>query len=363
MMMDPAALVDSDSDDDDTSPAASGSALPTGPSVASVPPPASVPPSIHPDVAAALQDAADDPQQTRGATVLLSRGMTPAAVNDFLSSEPSLRELAGKLGAGVDGDVLIDVTAAAGKADGSALMPLFSEGASIGLLTKLALRLNQFVQVEELQKKNAGKRAKQERTEEKQAKLRAQIAREKAAAVTAGTAQLLFEANKSAAEAAVQDIEDKKRARFERDGCTFTVTVPEHPQPHFAYLLENRAQLLADLRPHPPYVGGKLLDIGVVLKKGKAKGATMENKTELKIWVPGYVVAAQLAQREKERKDLLLNIPQGPYCAAQFMSYVSKHLADSTQVQHPYYHTLLYMAPPFTYLTAFAILGRLRRRW
>jgi hypothetical protein len=296
--------------------------------------------------------------------VLLSRGTTPAAVNDFLSSEPSLLELAGKLGSGVDGDVLIDVTAAAGKADGSALMPLFSEGASIGLLTKLALRLNQFVQVEEQQKRNAGKRAKQELPEQKQAKLRATIAAEKAAAVTAGTAQLLFEANKSAAEAAVQGIEDKKRARFERDGCSFIVTVPKNPQPHFAYLLENRAQILADLRPHPPYVGGKLLDIMDVMKKGKAKGAKLEKKTELKIWVPGYVVAAQLAQREKERKDLLLNIPQGPYCAAQFMSYVSKHLADSTQVQYAYYHTLPYICPTFHFPHKLChYRGRLRRRW
>ena len=51
--------------------------------------------------------------------------------------------------------------------------------------------------------------------------------------------------------------------------------------------------------PHPPYCVGKLTSMETVQKKGKGKSAVVENKTVLKIHVPGVAVARYLAERER----------------------------------------------------------------
>eukprot|EP00966_Prymnesium_polylepis_P146726 3389286-Prymnesium_polylepis.1 len=115
------------------------------------------------DVAAAPHLVAD----FAGPTVLLQRGMTAAAFDDYLEGDASLAALAGSLGSGVDGDLLIEMIAAAGKADALALKSFFSEDASIGLLGELALRLNSFAQVLVKEAKDAQREKKKELSEEK----------------------------------------------------------------------------------------------------------------------------------------------------------------------------------------------------
>ena len=92
---------------------------------------------------------------------------------------------------------------------------------------------------------------------------------------------------------------------------------------HAQYLLDNLDEVLADL-------GATLVSKPEkVQKKGKAKGAVVEAKTQLRVAVPGTVLAAAFAERKKSGKSLLLEVPQGPYCHTQFMGYVSKHMAES----------------------------------
>ena len=73
--------------------------------------------------------------------VILERGMTAATFDAYLESEPRVAALAGMLSDDVDGDLLIDVIQAAECADGRALQQYFSEDATIGLLGKLAIKL------------------------------------------------------------------------------------------------------------------------------------------------------------------------------------------------------------------------------
>ena len=89
--------------------------------------------------------------------ILLERGMTAAAFDDYLAASSETSQLAGKLGAGVDGDLLIKIIARAGKADPLPLKPFF-EDAHIGPLGNLALLIDSFVKVEKQQAKNAGSR-------------------------------------------------------------------------------------------------------------------------------------------------------------------------------------------------------------
>ena len=91
---------------------------------------------------------------------------------------------------------------------------------------------------------------------------------------------------------------------------------------HAQYLLDNLDEVLADL-------GATLVSKPEkVQKKGKAKGAVVEAKTQLRVSVPGAVLAAAFAERKKCGKSLLLEVPQGAYCHTQFMGYVSKHMAE-----------------------------------
>ena len=57
-------------------------------------------------------------------TVILERGMTAAAFEDYLAASEDTSRLVGKLGADVNGDLLINVIADAGSANPAALQPL-----------------------------------------------------------------------------------------------------------------------------------------------------------------------------------------------------------------------------------------------
>ena len=77
------------------------------------------------------------------AVPILERGLTAVALNDYLKSEPRIAELDGTLGAGVDGDLLIDVIKDRGSPDALALVPFFlGEAVNIGLLGKVAMKLH-----------------------------------------------------------------------------------------------------------------------------------------------------------------------------------------------------------------------------
>ena len=84
------------------------------------------------------------------AVPILERGLTAVALNDYLKSEPRIAELDGTLGAGVDGDLLIDVIKDRGSPDALALVPFFlGEAVNIGLLGKLAMKLHLFAKQED----------------------------------------------------------------------------------------------------------------------------------------------------------------------------------------------------------------------
>ena len=114
--------------------------------------------------------------------ILLERGMTAAAFDDYLAASSETSQLAGKLGAGVEGDLLIKIIARAGKADPLPLKPFF-EDAHIGPLGNLALLIDSFVKVEKQQAKNAVHEKAHARSDEKRQKLLAAIEKEHEAAV------------------------------------------------------------------------------------------------------------------------------------------------------------------------------------
>ena len=89
--------------------------------------------------------------------MMLQRGMTADAFDEYLQGQDNVAALAGKLEAGVDGDLLLDTIKSSGKADAPSLKPFFSE-VPIGLLGKLALKLHIFVSAEAAAKKNSRRR-------------------------------------------------------------------------------------------------------------------------------------------------------------------------------------------------------------
>ena len=264
--------------------------------------------------------------------VILERGMTAATFDAYLESEPRVAALAGMLSDDVDGDLLIDVIQAAECADGRALQQYFSEDATIGLLGKLAIKLDVFAKAEKKLESLKSKEKKRDRDELRQERLAVAIQKEQEARVSGETCNLLLQAHAAAAEAAIADRAVQKQKKFEENGHEFTVTLNQAPQPHGLYLLDNLKEVLADMAPTDSGLPGAKL-IGKpqkVLKKGRKKGAVKELKTELRVWVPGHVLAATFEERKKAGADLLLENPQGPYWHVQFMAYVSQHMAEST---------------------------------
>ena len=66
--------------------------------------------------------------------VLLERKMTATAFDAYLEADPELDVLAGLLGDGVDGDLLIGLIQDSGKPDAAVLKSYFQEGAPIGTI-------------------------------------------------------------------------------------------------------------------------------------------------------------------------------------------------------------------------------------
>ena len=135
------------------------------------------------------------------AVPILERGLTAVALNDYLKSEPRIAELDGTLGAGVDGDLLIDVIKDRGSPDALALVPFFlGEAVNIGLLGKLAMKLHLFAKQEDEGPKLKKQKHKSQLDERKLDKLLAAQKKEQKARVSEETGGLLFEANAAKAE-------------------------------------------------------------------------------------------------------------------------------------------------------------------
>ena len=121
------------------------------------------------------------------AVPILERGLTAVALNDYLKSEPRIAELDGTLGAGVDGDLLIDVIKDRGSPDALALVPFFlGEAVNIGLLGKLAMKLHLFAKQEDEGPKLKKQKHKSQLDERKLDKLLAAQEKEQKARVSEG---------------------------------------------------------------------------------------------------------------------------------------------------------------------------------
>ena len=262
------------------------------------------------------------------ATVLLERDMPAAALSEYLASHEATAPLADKLAAAVDGNLLIELIKEAGKADASAIADYFVN-APLGNVDHLALMLHRFIEVETGQLQKKEKKA----ADKDRARIAAQVAEEQARSVSAVAGKLLFQAHRASAQAGEAARHQRLRSKYETEGMTIAVTLPEALQPHMKHLLDHMDEVLASLSPHPPYCGGKLVYRETVQKKGKGRSAVVENKTLLKIRVPGVAVARYLAERERssgpEAVTFLLLQKQGPYCQAQFMGHVSSHMHQS----------------------------------
>ena len=270
--------------------------------------------------------------------MLLER-LPTAALDEYLASDEKLLPLVGTLKPGTDSDLLIDLIKDAKRADALAIQPYFKADANLASIGHLALKLNKFVDVEKKAGELAKAEAKSALSMERAGRIAAAMEKERNAAVSAATGGLLFSAAKSAAEVADAERMTTLRRKVERDGVQIVVTLPANLQIHMKYLVDHLQEVLDDL-------GAKLISREQIFKAGKGttrggQKKPAEMKQQLKIHVPGVAVARYLSQREELGEyELLFTLrqPQGPYCQAQFMAYVSEHKAESevrTTCSHP----------------------------
>ena len=239
--------------------------------------------------------------------LILRRGMTAAALEAYLSADAALAPLSGQIASGVDGDLLLGTiqTCASKPSEWTAaIAQYFAEGAELGLIGKLALRLNSAADVEKAQsaeQTRAKKRQLQaDRAEDvhKRLKLQAAIEEEEKKAVSGEAMGVLFESRKADSVAGVHGIAAAKRTYFETHGCQFNISFPaDHPQDHHPYLFDNMDDVLRGMAPFP-LLGGKLVGgPEKVMKKGKSKGAVLEVHAAPNLAAPTLAAPHHLRRR------------------------------------------------------------------
>jgi hypothetical protein len=188
----------------------------------------------------------------------MERNLTRAALDAVFGAHTDLAPLAGKLADGVDSNVLINLLEALGLpskpaalADAPKVLASSFDNATKGVLSKLALVINTFLCEEIAAAKVTKKQVKQERSEEKQRKLQAAIAAERAAAVPPGAVMSVFNAHEAAAEVDAYANLAKKRNHFETEGLLFKVTIPSADvrlqQVQYQHYVDNKSELLEEI--------------------------------------------------------------------------------------------------------------------
>jgi len=292
----------------------------------------------------------------------LRRDLTNDELVRYLESEPMLAELASVLAPGVDSNLIFSLHAACKKPDSGVLEQCFLLSGAHEMIAPrivLATRLHSCLLSEKETARLTKKTKKTDRSANQAANLEAAMRAEKESRVTAEHSNLLFQANVASSEHWSATKDKRVRERYEATGTTFNVTLPQGLQDHHSFLLNHLGEVLADLSPQPPLVGGKLKgEIVREMKKGKGKGAVAEvravggarcvrvpsasapcvsqSKYKFKIFVPGHVLVAWFLERERKGKDLLLNTSQGPFAMAQLMAHVSVVMKESRKKETKY---------------------------
>jgi hypothetical protein len=254
---------------------------------------------------------------------IMERNMTAVAFDQYLHQDDALKALAGKLGSGVDGDLLISTVETGEPKQNVAELQAFISG-DVGLVGKLVVKIRLFLASERAACKKDKKGKKRELDEAKKQRLVDSMLKEQEGQVSSSTLSELFKAHKARGSLDGATRRAAARARFEEKGVVFQLTVPaaKHliDQQHYKFYQDNKQSLLDGL------------GFTLVSTESVPGGKTLD-----KLRVPGSFMKGVFKEREELKEDLRLDgssahrpdLRTGPYGCTQFMSWISKKRKDA----------------------------------